>query len=127
MRKQKYEQMFMTNFGAFLLLLPIAILTGQLTGGISFLLTNFTILDELFFFSLCSAVGQVFIFLTISWFGPDTNAKVTTIRKMATVLISILWYGHSMSMQQWAAVGLVFLSVLAEISEKLFPKKKTVN
>ena len=29
---------------------------------------------------LHGSTGQVFIFLTIAWFGPDTNAKITTIR-----------------------------------------------
>eukprot|EP00440_Ansanella_granifera_P013989 gb/GFBE01015203.1/.p1 GENE.gb/GFBE01015203.1/~~gb/GFBE01015203.1/.p1 ORF type:complete len:319 (+),score=90.47 gb/GFBE01015203.1/:1-957(+) len=119
-----YEQMFLTNIGAAILLLPVAIATGQLQDGIAFMMDNWTILDEVAFFALCSAFGQVFIFLTISWFGPDTNAKITTIRKMATVLISILWFGHTMVTEQWLFVGLVFASVLAEISEKLFGKKK---
>lgn len=132
MRKMKtqltpYEQMFMTNFGAFLLLLPVAVVTGQAQGGVAFLMTNFSILDEVALFALCSAFGQVFIFLTISWFGPDTNAKITTIRKMATVLISILWFGHSMVQEQWLAVLLVFASVIFEILEKLLGKGHAVK
>lgn len=119
-----YEQMFMTNAGAALLLLPVAFLTGQLNAGVKFLFENFTILDEIAIFAICSALGQVFIFLTIAWFGPDTNAKITTIRKMATVLISIVWFGHSMASMQWVFVGLVFASVIAEISEKLMKHKK---
>jgi len=119
-----YEQMFMTNMGAMLLLLPVAIASGQLQAGIQYLMVNHTILDEVAIFALCSAFGQVFIFLTISWFGPDTNAKITTVRKMATVMISILWFGHSMVSTQWMFVGLVFFSVFAEIAEKIFGKKK---
>eukprot|EP00438_Fugacium_kawagutii_P031502 Skav207590 [mRNA] locus=scaffold2450:66172:80676:+ [translate_table: standard] len=124
MRNQKeklspYEQMFLTNIGAGTLLLPVAFASGQLQAGITFLTENISILDEIAIFAICSAFGQVFIFLTISWFGPDTNAKITTVRKMATVLISIVWFGHSIDATQWAFVGLVFASVLAEISEKL--------
>jgi len=119
-----YEQMFMTNMGAMLLLLPVALASGQLQAGIQYLMVNHTILDEVAIFALCSAFGQVFIFLTISWFGPDTNAKITTVRKMATVMISILWFGHSMVSTQWMFVGLVFFSVFAEIAEKIFGKKK---
>jgi len=119
-----YEQMFMTNFGAALLLLPVAFITGQLNAGIQFLYENVTILDEIAIFAICSALGQVFIFLTISWFGPDTNAKITTVRKMATVLISIVWFGHSIDAAQWSFVGVVFASVIAEISEKLMKHKK---
>lgn len=134
MRKQKnqltaYEQMFLTNLGAALLLFPVAFLSGQLEAGVKFFMANHTILDEVAIFALCSAFGQVFIFLTIFWFGPDTNAKITTVRKMATVLISILWFGHPMVPEQWLYVGLVFLSVFAEIGEKMFgqphaPSKK---
>lgn len=119
-----YEQMFMTNLGAAVLLLPVAFMSGQLQAGITFFMENITILDEIAIFALCSAFGQVFIFLTISWFGPDTNAKITTVRKMATVLISIVWFGHSIDAAQWGFVGLVFASVFAEISEKLLSSKK---
>ncbi|CAL1168013.1 unnamed protein product [Cladocopium goreaui] len=124
MRNQKeklspYEQMFMTNVGAAMILLPVAFVSGQLQAGIGFLMENITILDEIAIFALCSAFGQVFIFLTIAWFGPDTNAKITTVRKMATVLISIVWFGHTIGTTQWAFVGVVFASVFAEISEKL--------
>lgn len=119
-----YESMFMTNFGAMLLLIPVAVFTGQLQLGVAFLMNNIDILDEVALFAVCSAFGQVFIFLTISWFGPDTNAKITTVRKMATVLISILWFGHKIVFEQWLAVGLVFASVFLEIAEKIiYPKK----
>lgn len=114
-----YEQMFLTNLGAALILLTASGVFGQLQSGATFLLANLSILDAVLRFAVCSALGQVFIFLTINWFGPDTNAKITTIRKMATVLISILWFGHSMVTEQWLAVGVVFLAVLAEIGEKL--------
>lgn len=123
-RLSPYEQMFLTNLGAGTILVGVAALTGQLQAGGLFLMENTTILDEIAIFALCSAFGQVFIFLTISWFGPDTNAKITTVRKMATVLISIVWFGHSIDMIQWLMVGLVFASVFAEISEKLFRTKK---
>lgn len=119
-----YEQMFMTNAGAALLLLPCAVVSGHLSSGIVFLAANFSIIDEIVIFALCSAIGQVFIFLAITWFGPDVNAKVTTVRKMATVLLSILWYGHPMSGQQWLGVAVVFSSVLVEVAEKMLSKPK---
>lgn len=113
-----YEQMFMTNFGAGLILVPFAAFSGQLAAGLAYLTTNPGVLSKILYFGVCSAFGQVFIFLAINWFGPDTNAKITTIRKMATVLISIVWYGHPMSQEQWIAVSAVFASVLLEVAEK---------
>eukprot|EP00434_Breviolum_minutum_P009727 symbB.v1.2.008562.t1/scaffold511.1/size325556/9 len=41
-----YEQMFMTNLGAAVLLLPVAFMSGQLQAGITFFMENITILDE---------------------------------------------------------------------------------
>ena len=39
---------------------------------------NFSL--HLLFLPRMSTIRQVFIFLTIAWFGPDTNAKITTVR-----------------------------------------------
>eukprot|EP00746_Dinoflagellata_sp_MGD_P163179 gnl/MRDRNA2_/MRDRNA2_91083_c0_seq1.p1 gnl/MRDRNA2_/MRDRNA2_91083_c0~~gnl/MRDRNA2_/MRDRNA2_91083_c0_seq1.p1 ORF type:complete len:319 (+),score=67.09 gnl/MRDRNA2_/MRDRNA2_91083_c0_seq1:106-1062(+) len=119
-----YEQMFMTNFGAAVFLLPAAVISGQLASGAAFVAANPAIIQSIGIFAACSAAGQVFIFATIVWFGPDVNAKITTLRKMFTVLISIVWYGHPMGMQQWISVGFVFTAVLAELAEKAFAKPK---
>merc|ERR1712048_451309 len=102
-----------------LFLLPFASFTGQGIDGVAFLAANPSLLRSIIIFSLCSALGQMFIFMTIVWYGPDTNAKVTTIRKMASVLVSIAWYSHSVANEQWLGVGLVFVSVLAELAEQL--------
>lgn len=119
-----YEQMFMTNFGAAVFLLPAAVISGQLTSGATFVAANPEIVKSIAIFAACSAAGQIFIFATIVWFGPDVNAKITTLRKMFTVLISIVWYGHPMAIQQWISVGFVFAAVLAELAEKAFTKKE---
>ena len=39
-------------------------------------------------------IYEVFIFLTISWFGPDTNAKITTVRSAPSVRRKIWIEGH---------------------------------
>lgn len=117
-----YEQMFMTNFGAILILAPFAAASGQLSAGLTYLMANPAIFTSILTFGICSAFGQVFIFLAINWFGPDTNAKITTIRKMVTVLLSIVWYGHPMTQEQWIAVSIVFGSVIMEVAEKFLAK-----
>lgn len=122
-----YEQMFMTNFGAVLLLLCPAVATGQATSGLEFLKANPEVLKSIGMFSACSAFGQIFIFVTIVWFGPGVNAKITTIRKMVTVLLSIVWYGHKLSTEQWTCVGCVFAAVAAELVEQMFSHKPKVE
>lgn len=114
-----YEQMLLTNCGAGLFVLVPSIFSGQLLGGLQFATANPGLMMPLLAYSFCSAAGQIFIFQTISWFGPDYNAKITTVRKMATVLISIVWFGVPMATAQWICVGVVFAAVLAEIGEKM--------
>lgn len=39
---------------------------------------------------------------------------VTVTRKMLTMMLSVLWFGHHLSGMQWVGVGLVFGGVGAE-------------
>jgi len=119
-----YEHMFLTNLGATLLMAVFSVITGQLFGAFNLCMQDPLFGKQLIMLCLCSGLGQVFIFLTISWFGPDVNAKITTVRKMATVLVSILWYKHSTTMPQWLSVGMVFAAVAAELLEKVLCPKR---
>lgn len=62
-------------------------------------------------FAAMSAIGQLFIFLTISSFGPLVCSLITTTRKFFTVLASVLLFGNSLSNQQWFGTSLVFLGL----------------
>lgn len=63
---------------------------------------------DIFWFCLCGAIGQNFIFLTISRFGALANTTVTTTRKFVSILISSIWNKNSLSRQQWTGVCMVF-------------------
>jgi UDP-galactose transporter B1 len=65
-------------------------------------------------FAACGAVGQVFIFYTLSHFSSVLLVTVTVTRKMCTMILSVLWFGHSLSGMQWLGVGMVFGGVGAE-------------
>lgn len=120
-----YEQMFFTNLGIFCCLLPFAFWKNEINDGIAFLSADPDLLFKVMLLCMTSAIGQVFIFLTVVWLGPEVNAKITTVRKMATVVLSIVVYGHVVQLQQMAAIGLVFASVMGELLEQAFkPKPK---
>jgi UDP-galactose transporter B1 len=70
---------------------------------------------DIFLFCLCGAVGQNFIFLTISRFGALTNTTITTTRKFESILVSSLWNGNPLSPQQWAGVAMVFCGLSYQI------------
>jgi UDP-galactose transporter B1 len=70
--------------------------------------------QTLMLFSLTSAIGQVFIFLTIKTFDSLILSTITTTRKFFTIVVSVLVHGHVLSLGQWTAVALVFLGLAAD-------------
>ncbi|TVY85537.1 UDP-galactose transporter-1-like protein [Lachnellula suecica] len=65
-------------------------------------------------FAACGAVGQVFIFYTLSTFSSLLLVTITVTRKMLTMILSVVWFGHTLGGKQWVGVGLVFGGVGAE-------------
>lgn len=45
---------------------------------------------------------------TVANFGSVTLVTVTVTRKMLTMILSVVYYGHSLNHKQWMGVGLVF-------------------
>ncbi|KAG0614699.1 hypothetical protein M758_6G196900 [Ceratodon purpureus] len=80
---------------------------------------------DIFLFCLCGAVGQNFIFLTISRFGALTNTTITTTRKFVSILVSAIWNGNRLSSQQWAGVFMVFSGLMYQIYLKWRKRKRS--
>jgi UDP-galactose transporter B1 len=51
---------------------------------------------------------------TLSTFGSLLLVTVTVTRKMLTMILSVVWFGHRLSPMQWVGVGLVFGGVFVE-------------
>ncbi|KAL1639114.1 UDP-galactose transporter [Diplodia intermedia] len=75
-------------------------------------------------FAACGAVGQVFIFYTLSHFSSLLLVTVTVTRKMLTMLLSVVWFGHRIQGMQWLGVGLVFGGIGAEAAINRREKKQ---
>ncbi|KAI5298505.1 UDP-galactose transporter [Ascosphaera atra] len=75
-------------------------------------------------FAACGAVGQLFIFYTLAHFSSLLLVTVTVTRKMLTMLLSVVWFGHRLNKGQWAGVGLVFGGVGAEAIVQKREKEK---
>ncbi len=58
---------------------------------------------------------QVFIFTTITNFGPLTCSIFTTTRKFFTILGSVIFFGNSLLTRQWIGVVLVFMGLGLDI------------
>ncbi|XP_012275577.1 adenosine 3'-phospho 5'-phosphosulfate transporter 1 [Orussus abietinus] len=65
--------------------------------------------------STCSAAGQLYIFYTISKFGPVTFVIIMTIRQGLSILLSCVIYQHQITVLGGFGVVLVFFSVFLRI------------
>ncbi|CAI7600919.1 unnamed protein product [Penicillium bialowiezense] len=95
----------------------------ELFGAISFLSRHPEALKHVLGFAACGAVGQLFIFHTLSRFSSLLLVTVTVTRKMLTMLLSVFWFGHSLSGGQWLGIGLVFGGIGAEAVVQRSEKK----
>lgn len=86
----------------------------ELSEALAFIERNPSIAPTIFAFAACGAFGQIFIYYTLSHFSSLLLVTVTVTRKMLTMLLSVVWFGHRLSGMQWLGVGLVFGGVGAE-------------
>ncbi|KAK9462753.1 UAA transporter family-domain-containing protein [Lipomyces oligophaga] len=101
-------------------------LSTQLADSIQFFRLYPAVLRDILLFSLCGAIGQIFIFFTLSKFGSLTLVTVTVTRKMMSMLLSVIWFNHKLSLGQWFGVLLVFGGVGGEALTKYIDSKKKV-
>jgi UDP-galactose transporter B1 len=98
-------------------LLPLPIppsQTSELSSAIAFLSRHPDATRGVFAFAACGAIGQLFIFHTLAHFSSLLLVTVTVTRKMLTMLLSVVWFGHTLKRGQWLGVGLVFGGIGAE-------------
>ncbi|KAF9624396.1 hypothetical protein IFM89_011321 [Coptis chinensis] len=84
---------------------------------------------DIFLFCVCGAVGQNFIFLTISRFGSLANTTITTTRKFVSIVVSSVLSGNPLSAKQWSSVIMVFSGLSYQIYlkwRKLQKKRKSM-
>jgi len=65
--------------------------------------------------AISGAVGQIFIFFTISMHNCHTLTIITTSRKCLSVVMSAIYFMHPFSTMQWVGVTMVLGSTVAEV------------
>jgi len=111
-----YHSMLYTNLvGLFgnLALFSFACLFGDTT--LQRVLLDYSLMRDIFLIAFCGAVGQIFIFLTISLHDCYKLSIMTTSRKCLTVVISAFVFNHAFSVTQWFGATLVLISTCAEV------------
>lgn len=82
-----------------------------------------SVLFDIFNFAACGALGQIFIFLTLHNFSSVVLVTVTVTRKMLSMLLSVVLFGHVLNAKQWLGIVLVFAGVVGESAVKLAAKR----
>ncbi|KAG0218993.1 UAA transporter [Mortierella sp. GBAus27b] len=104
-----FMNLFMSGYmSLWLLLNPYS---NELKGALGFCQTHPAIIQDIIMFSICGAVGQCFIFYTLEQYGSLSLVTVTVTRKLFTILLSVVAYGHHLTHMQWAMVAVVFSGI----------------
>ena len=82
--------------------------SGELWNFVAFVERHPTILWQLACVSVASALGQHFVFMCISEYGPLPCSLITTTRKFFTVLVSVTFFKNHLIERQWLGAILVF-------------------
>jgi solute carrier family 35 (adenosine 3'-phospho 5'-phosphosulfate transporter), member B2 len=114
--------MFMTNLYSCLFTFISLLYRGQFFSTFTFINEHSDVFNHIVWLSMASAIGQVFIFITIQKFGAFVFSLVMTTRQIIAVVLSSLLFQHSMSLQSCFGVFLVFFGVLSQQLTKFFNK-----
>lgn len=102
------HMMYQINLWSTVYLLVATLATGELGSFHQFIMRHPNLIPDIALFSSLSAIGQLFIFLTVAEFGPLPCSIVTTTRKFFTVLTSVFLFGNTLTRTQWTGTTLVF-------------------
>lgn len=88
--------------------------SGEIWEFIAFVGRHPSIVWQLASVSIASALGQYFIFMCVSEFGPLPCSLVTTTRKFFTVLGSVIFFGNHLIERQWIGALFVFAGLVLD-------------
>uniref|UniRef100_A0AC35UBX0 TPT domain-containing protein n=1 Tax=Rhabditophanes sp. KR3021 TaxID=114890 RepID=A0AC35UBX0_9BILA len=104
----KWGMMFFMNFFSSAYLLAFLMYSGEIGTFLAFVLKHNEALWLIIALSCASSLGQCFIFKTVSEFGPLTCSIVTNTRKIFSIGLSAIAFGHAFSTNQIIGTAIVF-------------------
>uniref|UniRef100_A0A0N5C2B6 UAA transporter n=1 Tax=Strongyloides papillosus TaxID=174720 RepID=A0A0N5C2B6_STREA len=113
----KWGMMFFMNLFSSIYLFIYTSYSGELSGFYAFIQKHMEALYLILSLSFASALGQCFIFKTVTEFGPLTCSIVTTIRKIISIILSVIAFNHYFSTQQAVGTIIVFGALLLDAIE----------
>jgi solute carrier family 35 (UDP-galactose transporter), member B1 len=120
-----HESMLYTNLSGAICALFFAIFTGQISSGFYFCQKHPKVLKSIVSYSLASAIGQNFIYHTITSFDVLVLTTVTTTRKIFSTLFSVFRNPNlHLTTVQWLGCFVVFIFLALETVEKIHKNRK---
>ena len=113
----QFQMMFATNSWSILFTLIAMLTTGELWSTIAFLHRNPEAVWDNIAISITSATGQLFIFYTIKKFGPVAFTLIMTTRQMFSMVLSTIFFGHTMGAGAGVGALVVFATLFYRIKQ----------
>jgi len=110
-RPNSATMMKMMNLFSVMYTSVFLIFSGEIFTFAQFCTRHPIVLWKIFSFSIASALGQFFIYVVVSDFGPLPCSIITTTRKFFTVMASVLLFGNVLSGLQWLGAAFVFVGL----------------
>jgi adenosine 3'-phospho 5'-phosphosulfate transporter B2 len=121
------EMMLAVNACSTLFSLTVMLLFDQLAPALSFVAAHPVCLWHALLMSLSAAVGQLFIFHTISSFGAVSFASIMTARQLLSLALSLTAFEHPVHPTGYAGLALVTFALGAKVSEDIGAANKNNN
>lgn len=118
--------LYMNAWSSLYLILPL-IITREGIDFINFCLIHPQILIDLSIVVAVGTIGQFFVAQMISNFGALPLSLVMTVRKFMTVFLSVIIFGNELSILQWTATAIIFLSLIGDAMFQGKPSKSNEN
>jgi adenosine 3'-phospho 5'-phosphosulfate transporter B2 len=111
------ELMFATSAYSTVLSFITLVHTNELTPALQFVYAHSEIHLHFFMFSICSTIGQLFIYYTIKNYGAVVFTLIMTTRILLSIALSCFMYGHQVS-------GIGFLGLMSVLGAVLYRIKR---
>ena len=125
--------MQMTNFWCLISSILFCLMKNSLYNGFVVLLQNPDVFLLMIGMACLAIVGQFFTFDHINRFGPVSVSLIQTLRKIFSIVFSIMIFSHPMTINRYLGLGFIFMILISNsfgiqivnwLNKKLGSKKK---
>lgn len=122
-KMSKFQMMMGINMFSCFFSLWALITRGKLLPSLAFLVAHPTFMFHGLLLSVTSATGQIFIFHTISTYGPLVFTVIMTTRQVMSIFLSAFFYGHHFPWKAWCGIAIAITALGTDVILRWRAKK----